>query len=428
MPAPLRIALAGLGNVGAGVVKIVRQNQDVLAARAGRAIQITAVSARSRIRDRGVDLAGYDWADDPVTLARRPDTDLVVEVMGGENGPAKATIETALGNGKHVVTANKALLARHGQVLAELAESHKVALRFEAAVCGGIPIIKALAEGLAANTITRVMGVMNGTCNYILTTMEKTGADYASVLKDAQSLGYAEADPAFDVGGTDAAQKLALLAATAFGTRIDYDGIAIEGIERVSLTDIEQARDMGFSIKLLGVARMNADGLEQRMQPCLVPERSPLGQLDGVTNMVVVEGDFVGQTVYRGPGAGAGPTASAVVADIIDIARGLVIPAFGIPAKSLVAAKRSSSGANAAYYLRFSLSDRPGVLARVAAALGDHGISINRMRQYSHDTAVAPVLMVTHATARADLDAALASITAMDASLAAPVAIRIETV
>ncbi len=428
MSEPLKLAIAGLGTVGAGIVKIVQTHGDLLAARAGRPIAITAVSARSRGRDRGVDLSAYAWEDDPVALARRDDVDVLIEVMGGEDGPAKACVETALGNGKHVVTANKALLALHGQALAELAEENAVALRFEAAVAGGIPIVKALTEGLAANGIERVMGVMNGTCNYILTVMEDTGADYADVLKDAQELGYAEADPATDVGGFDAAHKLSLLAATAFGTQVDFDGVKIEGIERISLTDIEDAADMGYRIKLLGVARMNKDGLEQRMQPCLVPADSPLGQLEGVSNMVVVEGDFVGQTVYQGPGAGEGPTASAVMGDVMDIARGLVIPAFGVPAKTLAKAARSTTGADAEYYLRFSLADEPGVLARVATILGNHGISINRMRQYGHADRMAPVLIVTHKVARARLDGALAEIAAEEVSLAAPVAIRIETV
>ncbi len=428
MTEPLKLAIAGLGTVGAGIVKIVQTHGDLLEARAGRPIAITAISARSRSKDRGVDLSGYAWEDDPVALARRDDVDVVIEVMGGEDGPAKACVETALGNGKHVVTANKALLAMHGQELAELAEANKAALRYEAAVAGGIPIVKALTEGLAANGIERVMGVMNGTCNYILTVMEDTGADYADVLKDAQELGYAEADPATDVGGFDAAHKLSLLAATAFGTRVDFAGVKIEGIERISLTDIEDAADMGYRIKLLGVARMNEDGLEQRMQPCLVPADSPLGQLEGVSNMVVVEGDFVGQTVYQGPGAGEGPTASAVMGDVMDIARGLVIPAFGAPAKSLVQAPRSTKGADAEYYLRFSLADQAGVLARVATILGEHGISINRMRQYGHADKMAPVLIVTHKVARTRLDGALAEIAGEDVSLAAPVAIRIETV
>lgn len=428
MPQPLRIALAGLGTVGAGVIKMVQTHGDLLALRAGRPVQVTAVSARSRGKNRGVDLSSYAWEDDPVALARRDDVDVLIEVMGGEDGPAKAAVEAALAAGKHVVTANKAMLAHHGQALAELAESHGVALRYEAAVAGGIPIVKALTEGLAGNGIKRVMGVMNGTCNYILTTMEHTGADYAKVLEDAQKLGYAEADPSFDVGGIDAAHKLALLAATAFGTRVDFEGVKTEGIERISLTDIIDARDMGYRIKLLGVARMNADGLEQRMQPCLVPATSPLGQLESVTNMVVVEGDFVGQTVYQGPGAGEGPTASAILGDVMDIARNLVIPAFGQPAKNLAAAARSTLGADAEYYLRFTLADRPGVLARVATILGEHGISINRMRQYNHDGEAAPVLIVTHETARGDLDGALAEISSLATCLEEPVAIRIESV
>ena len=329
MSAPLRIGLAGLGTVGAGVVRLVETHAAPLAARAGRPVEIVAVSARSRHRNRGVDLARYAWEDDPVVLARRGDVDLVVEVIGGEDGPAKATAEAAIAAGKHLVTANKAMLARHGQALAEAAEAAGVALRFEAAVAGGIPVVKALGEGLAGNAVTRLLGVMNGTCNYILTRMEAEGAPYSQVLGEAQRAGYAEADPAFDVGGIDAAQKLAILAAIAFGTRVDFEGITVEGIERVSLADIEHAKELGYRIKLLGVARTTPAGLEARMQPCLVPARSPLGQLDGVTNMVVVEGDFVGRIVMSGPGAGAGPTASAIVADVIDVARGSTVPPSG---------------------------------------------------------------------------------------------------
>ncbi len=428
MPDPLRIGLAGLGTVGAGVVRIVQSHGDLLAARAGRPIEIVAISARARHRDRGIDLAGYGWEDDPVALARRSDVDLVVEVMGGENDPAMATALAALSGGKHLVTANKAMLARHGQALAEAAEASGVALRFEAAVAGGIPVVKALTEGLAGNAITRVMGVMNGTCNYILTRMEATDAPYPEVLADAQRLGYAESDPSFDVGGADAAQKLALLAATAFGCQVDFDGIVLEGIEHVSLADIEHAADLGYRIKLLGVARQLATGIEARMQPCLVPTASAIGQLDGVSNMVVLEGDFVGQVVMSGPGAGAGPTASAILGDVIDIARGLVIPAFGRPAAQLAAPRRASDESEAAYYLRFLLADAPGTLAGVAAALGGAGISINRMRQVEHAGAEAPVLIVTHRTGRAALDGALAEIARLDVCRAAPVAIRIEDV
>ncbi|MEE9455408.1 MAG: homoserine dehydrogenase [Paracoccaceae bacterium] len=428
MTEPLKIAIAGLGTVGTGVVKIIQNHAEMLTARAGRDIKIIAVSARTRTKNRDVDLSTYDWEDDPVAMAKRDDIDLLIEVIGGEDGPAKAAGEAALRAGKHVVSANKAMLAHYGQELAELAEANNANLRFEAGIAGGIPIVKALSEGLAGNQITRIMGVMNGTCNYILTEMEKTGADYADVLQDAQHLGYAEADPSFDVGGIDAAHKLAVLSAIAFGTQVDFAGVKIEGIERITLNDIEQARDMGYQIKLLGVARMNDDGLEQRMQPCLVPASSPLGQLGGVSNMVVVDGDAVNQIVLQGPGAGEGPTASAIMSDVIDIARGFNLPVFGQPAKTLAKAKRSKIGADAEYYLRFSLADKPGVLARVTAILGEHGISINRMRQYDHQSEIAPVLIVTHKVSRTKLDTALNAITAEDTSLAMPVALRIENV
>jgi homoserine dehydrogenase len=425
---PLRLGIAGLGTVGGGVVAIVQQHGALLAARAGRRIEIVAVSARNRNRERGADLSSYAWEDDPVALSRRDDVDVLIEVMGGEDGPAKAAVETAIATGKHVVTANKAMMAMHGQSMAEAAEAAGVALRYEAGVAGGIPIIKALGEGLAANVITRVMGVMNGTCNYILTEMQKTGADYADVLEDAQRLGYAESDPTFDVGGIDAAHKLALLASLAFGTQIDFQGVVIEGIDRITLADIQHAADMGFRIKLLGVAQMTEQGLEQRMQPCLVPAHTPLGQLDGVTNAVVVEGDHVGQIFLQGPGAGAGPTASAIMADVIDIARGLIGPAMGLPAVQLADAPRAGDVSAAAFYLRLSLKDKPGVLAKVAAALGEEGVSIHQMRQYDHDGEAAPLLIVTHSATRSSIDGAMGRIGAMEDSLATPIALRIENV
>ncbi|MEL6793299.1 MAG: homoserine dehydrogenase [Pseudomonadota bacterium] len=421
----LRIGIAGLGTVGGGVIKIVETHNALLAARTGTTLEITAVSARSRGKDRGVDLSGYAWEDDPVALARRDDVDLLVEAMGGEDGPAKAAVEAALSAGKHVVTANKAMLAHHGQAMAEMAEASGAALRFEAAVAGGIPCVKALGEGMTANRIDRVMGVLNGTCDYILTLMEAGGEAYDDVLADAQKLGYAEADPTFDVGGIDAAHKLALMAAMAFGCRVDFNGVKTEGIDRVSLADIRHAAEMGYRIKLLGVARMHDAGLEQRMQPCLVPAASPVGKLEGVTNMVVLEGDFVGRTVYEGPGAGEGPTASAIVADIVDIARGDRAPTFGVPAATLTDAARATGGAPAAYYLRLALKDEPGVLAQVASALGDKGVSIHRMHQEGAG-GEATVLIVTHETLREDLDAALHAIEASAVATDAPVAIRIE--
>ncbi|MBO9399034.1 homoserine dehydrogenase [Shimia sp. R9_2] len=425
---PLRLGIAGLGTVGVGVVKIVRQKANLLAARTGRPVVITAVSARSKDKDRGVSLANYAWEEDPVALAKRDDVDVFVELMGGEDGPAKDAIEAALALGKDVVTANKALLAHHGQALAETAEAKGAVIRFEAAVAGGIPVIKSLTEGLAGNEITRIMGVMNGTCNYILTRMQDAGLPYEEVFAEADALGYLEADPNLDVGGIDAGHKLSLLSSIAFGTKVDFAGVELEGIQRISIEDIHQAAELGFKIKLLGVTQMTGRGLEQRMSPCLVPADSPLGQLKGGTNMVVIEGDAVEQVVLRGPGAGEGPTASAVMGDVCDIARGFRLATFGMPAEQLTAAKAARSNSPAPYYLRLTLEDRPGAMAKIATALGDNGISIDRMRQTRHNDELAPVLIVTHKTQRAALDEAIAAMQSTGVVASAPVALRIEQV
>ena len=424
----LRLGIAGLGTVGAGVVKIVQEHTEMIAARAGRPIAITAVSARIREKDRGVDLSAYDWEDDPVALAKRADVDVLVELMGGSDGPAKAATEAAIEAGKDVVTANKAMLAHHGQVLAEAAEAKGHVIRFEAAVAGGIPVIKALTEGLSANRIERVMGVMNGTCNYILTQMQATRQGYEALFAEADRLGYLEADPNLDVGGIDAGHKLSLLSSIAFGTKVDFDNVQLEGIGSVTLEDIEQAADMGYRIKLLGVAQLTGRGLEQRMQPCLVPASSPLGQLEGGTNMVVIEGDSVGQIVLRGAGAGEGPTASAVMADVIDIARGIRVSTFGQSASGLRSVRAATTAVPAPYYLRMELLDKPGSLAKIATVLGDEGVSIDRMRQYGHADQNAPVLIVTHKTTRAALDAAIEGMAASGAVVSAPVVLRIEEV
>ena len=427
-PGPLRLGIAGLGTVGIGVVKIVQRHADLLASRAGRPVEIHAVCARDAAKTRDADLSAYAWETDPVALARRDDIDVFVELMGGSDGPAKAATEAAIAAGKDVVTANKALLALHGQALAEAAEAKGLSIRFEAAVAGGIPVIKVLTEGLAANRIRRVMGVMNGTCNYILTRMENAGLPYEEVFEEARQLGYLEADPTLDVGGIDAGHKLALLAAIAYGTRVNFDAVELQGIERIAIEDIRAAADMGFRIKLLGVAQMTGRGLEQRMSPCLVPADSPLGQLQGGTNMVVLEGDSVGQIVLRGAGAGEGPTASAVMGDVIDIARGFAEPVFGQPAATLAEAVPAQAKAPAPYYLRMTLLDKPGALAKVAAALGDAGISINRMRQYGHADTTAPVLIVTHRTTSADVAHAIERFAATGVVEGEPVAIRIEEV
>ena len=428
MSTPLRLGIAGLGTVGIGVVKIVQTHAALLARRAGRPVEIVAVSANSRSKNRGADISAYGWEDDPVQLARREDVDVVVELIGGENGVAKALVETALKNGKDVVTANKALLAKHGTALARLAEDKGRSLRFEAAVAGGIPVIKALTEGLAGNQIKRVMGVMNGTCNYILTRMESAGLPYDEVFEEARKLGYLEADPNLDVGGIDAGHKLSLLSAIAFGTEVDFDNVVLQGIGSVSIADIRLARDMGSSIQLLGVAQMTGRGLEQRMTPCLVPETHPLGQLQGGTNMVVIEGDMVGQIVLRGAGAGEGPTASAVMGDVIDIARGFRLPVFGQPAADLVAAPPAAVSAGAPWYLRMTLLDKPGALAKIATVLGESGISIARMRQYSHEGTDAPVLIVTHKASSDDIAHALTRFADTGVLVGEPVALRIEEV
>ncbi len=423
---PLRLGIAGLGTVGTGVVKIVRQQADLLSARAGRDVVITAVSARDQSRDRGVSLSGYAWETDAVALAKRDDVDVFVELIGGDTGVAKDAVEAALSLGKDVVTANKALLAHHGQALAELAENNASVIRYEAAVAGGIPVIKSLLEGLAGNEITRVMGVMNGTCNYILTNMEKSGRGYNALFDECAELGYLEADPNLDVGGIDAGHKLSLLAAIAFGTQVDFDAVELEGIQRIELQDINHAADMGFRIKLLGVTQMTGRGLEQRMTPCLVPVDSPLGRLEGGTNMVVIEGNHVEQVVLRGPGAGMGPTASAVMGDVMDIARGIRIPTFGVPAAKLTKATAAKAATPAPFYLRVGLKDKPGAMAKIATILGEAGISIDRMRQLGHMDDTAPVLIVTHKCMRQTLDQALEEITKIDVVATAPVALRIE--
>ncbi len=428
MPEPLRLGIAGLGTVGRGVVRIVAGHAELLARRAGRPIVITAVSARDRTRDRDVDLSGFAWEGDPVALARRGDIDVFVEVMGGADGPARAATEAAIAAGKDVVTANKAMLAIHGQALAEAAEAKGHVIRFEAAVAGGIPVVKALTEGLAGNEIRRVMGVMNGTCNYILTRMESAGLPYETVFEEARQLGYLEADPDLDVGGIDAGHKLSLLAAIAYGTRVSFPAVELEGIGRIKIEDIRHAADMGFRIKLLGVAQMTGRGLEQRMSPCLVPADSPLGQLQGGTNMVVLEGDSAGQIVLRGAGAGEGPTASAVMSDVIEIARGTRLSTFGQPAATLAEPVAAKATSPAPHYLRMTLLDKPGALAKVATVLGDEGVSIDRMRQYGHADTSVPVLFVTHKTTRDAIDHAIARLPATGVVLGDPVTIRIEEV
>jgi len=429
MTQPLRIAVAGLGNVGAGTVKLLQAHAKDLAQRCGRPIEIRAVSARDRKRDRGVDLAGLAWHDDPLTLAQLPEIDVVVELIGGAEGVARQLLEAALAGGKHVVTANKALLAHHGTALARQAEAKGLSLGYEAAVAGGIPIIKTLREGLAANRIERVYGILNGTCNYILTVMRQSGREFADVLADAQRLGYAEADPSFDVDGIDAAHKLAILAGVAFGCEINFAGVQVDGIRNVSAVDISFAEELGYRIKLLGIARPTEFGIEQRVHACMVPLGTPIAHVEGVYNAVVTEGDFVGQNICEGRGAGAGPTASAVVSDLIDIARGRSQPTFCVPASELKRLPASPLARHrGAYYIRLMVVDKPGVIADVAAALRDEEVSMEAMIQRARAPGEAvPVVLTTHETEEAAMRRALARITQLGSVVEPPHMIRIES-
>ncbi len=428
MAHPLSIGIAGLGTVGGGVMTLLRDNADIIAARAGRPIAVTAVSARDRSRDRGVPLTGLRWHDDPVALASDPGVDLVVELIGGSEGSARALAEATILAGKPLVTANKALLAIHGAELAQLAEERGIALGFEAAVAGGIPAIKALREGLAGNHISAVAGILNRTCNYILTQMREHGRDFADVLADAQRLGYAEADPSFDIDGIDAAHKLSILAALAFGRPVAFDHVYVEGIRRVSALDIAFATELGYRIKLLGIARQTPAGIDTRVHPCMVPQSAPIATVDGVFNAVVAEGDFVGRVMLTGRGAGAGPTASAVVADLIDIARGRHTPVWGAAGAALSSAPSMPMESHVGcYYLRLMVMDRPGVIADVTAILRDMGVSLESMLQRGRSPGEAvPVVLVTHETQESAMREALRLIGDLPTVTEAPALIRIE--
>ncbi len=429
MGEPLRIGIAGLGTVGSAVLALLQRNGALLAGRAGRPLRVVAVSARDRARDRGVPLVEVRWHDDPQALAADPEVETVVELIGGADGIALALVRAALGLGKSVVTANKALLAHHGAPLAALAEANGATIGFEAAVAGGIPIVKTLREGLVGNRIERIYGILNGTCNYILSNMRQSGRDFDEVLSEAQRLGYAEADPSFDIDGIDAAHKLALLAALAFGCQPDFDAVHTEGIRHISPLDIAFADEMGYRIKLLGVARRTAHGLEQRVHPCMVRIGEPISEIEGVFNAVVADADQVGSTLYAGRGAGGAPTASAVVADLCDLAKGVRTPVFAVPSGALERPPAAPMERHVgAYYFRLMVVDQPGVLAEVAACLRDHEVSIESLIQRARkpDEAV-PIVLTTHETTEASLIGALATIGELDAVLEPPRLIRIET-
>ncbi len=439
MNQPLRLGIAGLGTVGAGLLHLLETHAGRLSESIGRDIKVTAVSARDRSKSRGVDLSGFKWFDDAARMAIDPSVDVVVELIGGDEGIARKTVEAALGAKKHVVTANKSLLARHGVELARLAEKNRVALNFEAAVAGGIPVIKTLRESLAGNSIRRVYGILNGTCNYILTKMQEEGRPFDDVLKEAQAKGYAEADPTFDIGGFDTAHKLTLLTSLAFGTKVAFDEIHIEGIQSITKADIEAADDLGYRIKLLGVTMMTESGVEQRVHPTLVPKQAAIAQVSNVTNAVAIDGDFVGNLLLVGPGAGAKPTASSVAADIVDIARGELLPPFSVPAAKLRPYRRAKLGQHqGAYYVRLVVHDRPGVMASIAKRMADRDISLESVVQRRPKSALpgidakpAPgtptaVVIVTHETTEEAIRKAIDAIEADGKVAEKPQMIRIE--
>lgn len=424
---PLRVGLAGLGTVGAGLVKLLAENAELVSRRANRPVVITAVSARDRTRDRGIDLSGFAWEDNAFDLAARDDVDTVVELIGGADGPALALAREALGAGKGLVTANKAMLAHHGLELAALAEANGAPLKFEAAVAGGVPVIKGMRDGLAGNRVQAVYGILNGTCNFILTAMEQDGKPFADVLKEAQSLGYAESDPTFDIDGIDAAHKLSILSSLAFGTKINFAGVSTCGIRNVAPADIDYAKALGFRIRLIGMARREDGGLFQRVHPCLVPLSHPLANVTDSLNAVVAEGNYVGRLLFQGRGAGEGPTASAVAADLVDVARGEFGPAFAMPAGSLEDVPAADPASHVGrYYIRLTVVDRPGVLAELTAILRDLSVSVESLIQRggAPDGAVYFVL-TTHAGPQQAVSDALARIGTLDSVTSAPVMMHI---
>ena len=438
MNAPLKVGLAGLGTVGAAVVRLIAHQRDALAARCGRPIEVVAVTARSRAKERGIDLKHLRWVDDPLALAKDPGIDVLVELIGGDGDPAKSAVEAALAAGKSVVTANKALLARHGVALAALAERHHAALNFEAAVGGAIPIVKTLREGLAGNALARVYGILNGTCNYILTRMEEEKLTFDLCLKDAQRLGYAEADPSFDVDGHDTAQKLAILASLAFGIKVDPEAVYVEGISTITPEDLDAADELGYRIKLLGVAVATQAGIEQRVHPTMVPKDSAIAQVMGVTNAVTIDPDPINEITLVGPGAGGDATASAVVSDIGDIARGVRTPPFGRPSAHLAtSAKAPMQRHEGGYYIRMMAVDRPGTAATIATRLAEQQISLESIvqrhpggRPHGGDdpagTVPVPVILITYATTEDAVRRALDKVESDGVIVGKPQLIRIE--
>jgi homoserine dehydrogenase len=438
MAEPLRVGLAGLGTVGSSVAAMILRTRDAIAERAGRPVDLVAYASKDPPRDATLDLSKIRKLADPVALARDPGIDVFVELMGGSGDPAKSAVEAALTAGRPVVTANKALVAHHGVALAKLAEAGNTTLSFEAAVAGGIPIIKTLREGLGGSRIHRIYGILNGTCNYILTRMHKERLSFDVCLKEAQKLGYAEADPTFDIGGFDTAHKIAILTSVAFGTEVDAEAVHVEGIESITLADLEAADELGYRVKLLGVAQRTDAGIEQRVHPTMVPKGNVIAEVDGVLNAVAVDADTMALTLM-GPGAGGAATSSAVVADIMDLAAGRRVPSFGRPAAKLAKATRAPIQRHeGGYYIRLAAVDRPGSAATIARRMAEADISLESIMQRGRDrqphggddprsaNKPAPVALITYATTEDAIRRALAAIEQDGVLAEKPQVIRIE--
>lgn len=424
----LNIAIAGLGTVGSGTIKILQANAELLSERCGKNLNIIAVSARDKTKNRGLNLGNIKWVENPLDLVTLAEVDVIVELIGGANGIAKTLVENSLKVGKHVVTANKALIAHYGLELAKIAEANNVTLAYEAAVAGGIPIIKTLREGLSANKFSKVAGILNGTCNFILTSMSEEKKEFSEALANAQAIGYAEADPSFDIDGVDTAHKLAIITSLAYGSPLNLDAIHIEGIREINTLDIEYAEQLGFVIKLLGISTITEKGVLQRVHPALVPKLSTIGRVSGAYNGIIVEGDYVGRITLEGAGAGEGATASSVVGDIIDIARGVIYKPFTVPVASIKPLPIAKiADLESSYYIRLVVADKSGVLAAITSILGDNGISMNSLLQNPHKISEsAQVVITTHKTVESAVKKALNSIIALDTIIEKPQIIRIE--
>ena len=424
----LNVAIIGLGTVGSGVIKLLKKQKSNIKNRTGIELELVAISAKNKRKKRGVDVSPYRWIASPISIAKDPDVDVIVELIGDMDNTARKVIKEAINNGKHVVTANKSLLAKEGSIFEELARKKNVFLRYEAAVAGGIPIIKVLQDSLIVNKISKLYGVINGTCNFILTKMEAEGREYTDVFSEAKQLGYVESDPRLDIGGIDSAHKLALLSCLAFGTSLDFKGVKTEGIDHISIEDIEEAHLIGYKIKLLATAEYQKKLLRQEVSPKLIRKESPIAQVNGSTNIIAIEGEEIGTTIFSGPGAGMGPTASSVVSDLVAIASRKSKSTFLNGDKNNSSNRDKTLTKKSSFYLRFVLKDKPGVIARLSGKLGSCGISINQMKQKPLPKQKATLIMTTHKTVRKSLEKALNDIKRLKICEQRPVSIEIEEI